>query len=151
MRNVEIGELLRQLTEAITGRARVPVMLNIEGSCELPPDVKVSFYHIAQDALNNVAKHARAASTRVDLFCTPDKMELLVKDDGRGFVLGEVTAEHLGLTIMRERAESIGAAIEIQSQLEQGTEVRVTWPAGVSDSRLTATPFSAKNRNEEIS
>lgn len=125
---VELSELLRQLTEAITGRARMPITLDIEGNSLLPPDVKVAFYHIAQEALNNVAKHARATHAAVRLVRNGDGAELTVRDDGRGFVLDKVTPEHLGLSIMHERAEAIGAQLQVESQLEGGTQVTIRWP-----------------------
>ncbi len=125
---VEIGELLRQLTEATTGRTRAPVTLSLVGGCQPPPDVKIAFYHIAQEALNNVAKHARASRTTVHLQCQNDHFSLTVSDDGSGFVLSEVTPEHLGLTIMRERAEDIGASLHIESSVDEGTTISVAWP-----------------------
>ena len=64
---VSIEELLRQLTEAARGRARIPIELQVQVTAPLPPDVKVAFYYIAQEALNNVAKHARAGSAYVNL------------------------------------------------------------------------------------
>ncbi len=125
--DVEIDELLRQLTEGIMGRARMPIALSIEGDGGLPPDVKVAYYHVAQEALNNVAKHARATQAQVRLQGDPDQVTLTISDDGRGFVLDEVTSEHLGLGIMRERAEDIDATLEIKSQVGVGTEVTITW------------------------
>lgn len=126
---VELGELLRQLTEAITGRARVPITLEVEGDTLVPPDVKVAFYHVAQEALNNVAKHARASHASLRLVRDGDRAELTVCDDGRGFVLDKVTPEHLGLSIMHERAEAIGAQLQVESHLDGGTQVTIRWPA----------------------
>jgi PAS domain S-box-containing protein len=132
---VEIGELLRQLTEAVTGRARVPISLQTDEACDLPPDVKIAFYHVAQEALNNVAKHARASRPTVTLTCNGPQTCLQVQDDGRGFVIQEVTAEHLGLTIMHERAEGIGARLEIHSEVGKGTKVSIQWPADDTESK----------------
>ena len=87
----------------------------------------IAFYHIAQEALNNVAKHARAGNAAVTLKRRPDRAHLTVKDDGRGFVIDKVTPEHLGLTIMHERAEAIGARLEIESRIGHGTTVTVAW------------------------
>jgi signal transduction histidine kinase len=126
---VELSELLRQLTEATTGRTRAPITLSLEGNCQPPPDVKIAFYHIAQEALNNVAKHARAGHSSVHLRCDNDHFQLTVGDDGRGFILSEVTPEHLGLTIMRERAEDIGASLHIESSLDEGTVISIAWPS----------------------
>ena len=126
---VELSELLRQLTEAITGRARIPIDLVIESAQSLPPDVKVAFYHVAQEALNNVAKHSRATHVTLTLNCQADHARLSVRDDGRGFIIERVTPEHLGLTIMHERSEAIGARLQIDSRLDKGTEITIHWPS----------------------
>ncbi|NOZ28570.1 MAG: GAF domain-containing protein [Chloroflexi bacterium] len=122
-----LGDLLRQLAEATTGRARVPVSVAIDGACTLPPDVQVALYRIAQEALNNVAKHADASRAEVALRCSPGQVKLSVRDDGRGFHVGETAPDHLGLSIMRERAEAIGARLEVKSKIGRGTEVAVVW------------------------
>ena len=124
-----LGDLLKQLAEAITGRARLPVSLAIEGQASLPPDVQVALYRIAQEALNNVAKHSGASQAFVNLTLAPGFAQLSVRDDGRGFEAALVSADHLGLGIMRERAEAIGACLHLSSQPGQGTQVSLTWPA----------------------
>lgn len=135
-----IIDLLRQLGEATTGRARLPV--SVEVDCPQPPpaEVRVALYRIAQEALNNVAKHASASRAAISLRCVPghdrpnngptkpvEWLELRICDDGRGFQSGPISSEHLGLNIMRERAETIGAKLSIQSRPGRGTEIRVTW------------------------
>jgi signal transduction histidine kinase len=139
--DAELGDLLRQLAEATTGRARVPVGLQIEGPCsQLPVDVKVALYRIAQEALNNVAKHSGASQATVRLCCgslsvLPTRggeerggaVELHVADDGRGFDVNAIPPDHLGVGIMRERAEAIGAELAIASEPGCGTEVSVVW------------------------
>lgn len=127
---VQLSELLRQLAGATTGRTRVPIDLEMKGAGPLPADVKVAFYHIAQEALNNIAKHARATRASVIFKRTPDRGQLTIKDNGRGFIIEKVTPEHLGLTIMNERAEAIGARLEIESRLGHGTVVTVAWKRG---------------------
>jgi signal transduction histidine kinase len=135
----ELGDLLRQLAESITGRARVPVTLAMEGQRPLPLDVKVALYRIAHEALNNVAKHAGASQTTVSLRYTPPfppdfggeqrgGVELHVSDDGRGFDPEGIAPESLGLGIMHERAEAIGATLTVESEIGRGTEVMVVWP-----------------------
>lgn len=129
LKDVEIDELLRQLTEAARGRARIPVSLSCSGKSPLPPDVKVAFYNVAQEALNNVAKHARAHQVHVTLVRHDGCARLVVSDDGVGFAIQEVTAEHLGLTIMQERSEGIGAKLTIQSTHNAGTLIALDWCA----------------------
>jgi signal transduction histidine kinase len=125
--DAELGDLLRQLAESITGRARVPVTLKVEGKCALPPEVKVAVYRIAQEALNNVAKHSGASHATVSLHGEPQSVKLRISDDGRGFDPSYVPPDHLGLGIMRERAEAVGATLRIESQPGQGTQVEVAW------------------------
>lgn len=124
---VSMEELLRQLTEAARGRTRIPIELRIVSDGELPPDVKVACYYVAQEALNNVAKHARAQSAEVSFLCSAEQVRLCVYDDGQGFDLKAVTPEHMGLAIMRERAESIGATLTIESTVNAGTSVTLLW------------------------
>ncbi len=125
---VGVGELLRQLTEAITGRARVPITLTVDGQPQLQPDVQIALYRIAQEALNNVARHANASQAAVYLHCRADEIELRISDNGQGFDPSCVALEHLGLSIMRERAEAIGATLRVESQPGSGAQVIVIWP-----------------------
>jgi nitrate/nitrite-specific signal transduction histidine kinase len=60
-------------------------------------------------------------------------MNLFIKDDGLGFDLGSITPEHLGIAIMHERANSIGASLKIESQLGQGTTVELGWRSARED------------------
>jgi len=129
LEEAELIDLMRQLAESVTGRARVRVTLDLGPECPLPPEVKVALYRIAQEALNNVAKHAEADRATVRLHCRPEWVELDISDDGRGFTPGHVSVDNLGLGIMRERASAIGAELTIESQEGQGTQVSVRWSA----------------------
>jgi signal transduction histidine kinase/ligand-binding sensor domain-containing protein len=133
-----LGDLLDQLAEAVSGRKDMAVTVTAEGECTLPPDVHVALYRIAQEALNNVAKHARASQVEISLRCIPPApqacplraeggVELRVSDDGRGFDLDCVPSDRLGLGIIRERAQAIGATLEIESEPGRGTQIRVKW------------------------
>ena len=126
-------DLLRQLTEAITGRTRVPITLEIAGRCQPPSDVQIALYRITQEALYNVAKHAQASQATVTLRCVPNRIDLQVSDNGRGFSWQGISPDHLGLSIMRERADEIGALLEIDSRLGQGTRVDIVWRADGAD------------------
>jgi PAS domain S-box-containing protein len=119
--------LLHQLTEAMTGRTRIPVTTQVTGDCSLPTEVQIALYRIAQEALNNITKHARATMATIDLHCQPGYARLHISDDGRGFDPQGVQPGQLGLDIMRERAQSIGAILRIESQPNQGTRVLAEW------------------------
>jgi two-component system nitrate/nitrite sensor histidine kinase NarX len=127
-----MGELLGHLAEAFVGRARVPVEQDVRADVALPPDVQVAFYRIAQEALNNVAKHAEATRVVLRFASTPAGAELRIADDGRGFLPGAGPPGHFGLGIMGERARAIGAALRVESQPGQGTVVTATWAAGAT-------------------
>jgi signal transduction histidine kinase len=124
-----LGDLLRQLVEATIGHARLPVSLTVEGQRLLPSDVQVALYRIAQEALNNVVKHARAGRAAVSLVYRADGVELCVRDDGQGFDPSQRPPGHLGVGIMGDRAAAVGAGLAIASQPGQGTTVTATWPA----------------------
>ena len=123
----EVNELFRHLCDAFAGRALVSVQCSLEGECDLPADIKIAFYRIAQEALNNVAKHAQASEVRMSLRCQPEQVLMEIHDDGRGFEMDSVPPDHLGLGIMKERADKIGAELAINSDPETGTFVRVRW------------------------
>jgi PAS domain S-box-containing protein len=120
---VPLPTLLRQLTEALTGRSRMNIELSAEGEFKLPPDVQVGLYRLAQEALNNVVKHAKASQAVVTLRCSEETTRLTVADNGIGFDPSTVTADHLGLKIMRERAEAIGAKLSLYSESGEGTQI----------------------------
>jgi signal transduction histidine kinase/ligand-binding sensor domain-containing protein len=136
LEEADLNDLLGQLAEATSGRGGVSVETDLESNCNLPPDVHVALYRIAQEALNNIAKHARAQRAVVRLRCrpsAPDRAQstasatLSISDDGRGFDLDGIPPGRLGLGIMRERAEAVGARFEIESEPEEGTRVSVLW------------------------
>jgi len=123
----ELGDLLQELGESITGRARVPVSVNVEGACEVYSRVKIAFYRIAQEALNNVAKHAGQCQAEIRLYCRPEWIEISISDNGCGFDLQNIPSDSLGIGIMRERADVIGAELEVTSTQGVGTKIKVHW------------------------
>ncbi len=77
LERADIKSLLTQLADAFIGRVRVPVSLVIQGDCELTHEVKIVFYRVAQEALNNIAKHSGARQVELHLECQPGQMSLL--------------------------------------------------------------------------
>lgn len=125
--------LLPRLAEVIIGRNATAVSVTVTGDHYLPPDVQVAFYRIAQEALNNIAKHAGARHVSLALIGEPQRARLAVIDDGRGFDPQQTPPHSLGLTIMRERAARIGAQLRVESVIGEGAAVTVVWPAEASD------------------
>lgn len=99
----------------------------------LPADQQVQLLHVVQEALSNVRKHAGAQRVKLLVEQQP-QFSIEVQDDGRGFDAegGGPDDSHVGLRIMRERAERIGAVVDIQSQPGGGTRVRVALPQALA-------------------
>ncbi|MDM4767318.1 type IV pili methyl-accepting chemotaxis transducer N-terminal domain-containing protein [Pelomonas sp. SE-A7] len=100
-----------------------------EAGLPLPPDQQVQVLHIVQEALSNVRKHAEADHVRLRVESSP-RWLFEVQDNGRGFALSEAEAAttHVGLQIMRERADRIGASLSIETPPEGGTRVSLLLP-----------------------
>ena len=133
LENAVLGDLLHQLVDGIQGRTLLDVSLQIQGQSEFPTQVKKNLFRIAQEALNNVVKHARAQHVELTLNQDLDKITLWISDDGQGFEEGSVDGGHLGLQIMNERANNIGADLTISSRSGHGTEIVVIWPGAGSE------------------
>jgi nitrate/nitrite-specific signal transduction histidine kinase len=129
----DLKTLLTQLADAFVGRVRVPVNLVVRGECELSHEVKLAFYRVAQETLNNIAKHSGARHVEVLLECRPGHLDLRIDDDGLGFEVDAVRPGHMGIGIMRERAASVGAVLKVESQPGQGTTVELAWRSAKED------------------
>lgn len=122
-------EVLARETQR-SGNLRIDFKLEGEPR-RLPPSTELAFYRMTQEALHNVVRHAQARSCTVELRFTPEEICLQVEDDGRGFFPPDTPADlaphgHFGLLGLHERAELIGAALEIDSAEGQGTCIRIT-------------------------
>lgn len=97
----------------------------------LPPAQQVALLRIAQEALHNALRHAKADSVRVSLTGTPEGGAVLcVVDDGVGFDVGQARVRGLGLRSMRDRARSVRGSVRLSSTTGEGTRVRVEVPGG---------------------
>ncbi len=115
-----------------TGQAAgIPVAFNCQGDeRRLEPAVELALYRIAQEALNNVARHARASRAALEISFTAESVSLEVSDNGQGFSAPATPAEfapggHYGLLGIHERAELIGARLEIKSTPGRGTQLSI--------------------------
>lgn len=122
-----LPRLLEQLVAAAEGRLLIDVAFSVSGVVDLPPDLTVALYRIAQEAVNNVERHAGATAAWVRLKAGDHGGRLVVGDDGKGFAPGPAAPGHLGLDIMRERAEAAGLVLDVTSAVGGGTVVTVEW------------------------
>jgi len=91
---------------------------------DLPEMNAMSLFHICQEALANVAKHANASKVTIDLWTTADRVLLEVSDDGQGFEIGKTnkTVGH-GLANMQTRVQNVGGDVDITSEPDEGTSI----------------------------
>jgi signal transduction histidine kinase len=97
----------------------------------VPDDVAVAVYRIAQEALNNTARHAHASSASISFNADEHSYRLVISDDGCGLQSGRMPARGLGLITMRERAETLGGEFVTDCRAGKGCTIRVTWPTSV--------------------
>jgi signal transduction histidine kinase len=110
-------------------RHEIPVNTTLGEETDLPLETKETLYRIAQEALHNTVKHARASRADLKLVCDARGIVLEVSDDGAGFDPGEDFSGHLGLKSMRERAARLGGTLQVESAPGEGTSIRVRIPA----------------------
>jgi PAS domain S-box-containing protein len=121
------SDLIKQLSDAVIGRARIPVNLVVEGDNVLPPEIKVAFYRIAQECLNNIVKYARASRINIAIQLDLSEAHMEIIDNGIGFDQSSIKPTSLGMHIMHDRAQAIHASLEITSTPGNGTQVRLNW------------------------
>jgi two-component system NarL family sensor kinase len=124
-----LSEAINALVERWEAETGIAVRYRaVNGSRPLPPSVEAALYRICQEALTNVARHAGAERAAVRLVATPDRVRLVVEDDGRGFDASEVPEDRHGIVGMRERAEVLGGTLEVRSGPGEGTRIEATVP-----------------------
>ncbi|MEM7029057.1 MAG: GAF domain-containing protein [Chloroflexota bacterium] len=123
---------IQQRLDAVEGRSGIQTRLLVEDDVRLPALIEEELYYIAQEALNNVIKHAAASRVTVQLMVKSDQpghpqIELTIQDDGCGFDLTAAKKSGgLGLVSMEKRINHIGGMLTIQAELDKGTTVRAT-------------------------
>ncbi len=127
----DLGEALAAAVEKLAGAGGKRLELRVSGRPRpLPLQVTEHLLRIAQEAVANALRHARAGHILIELAFAGDRVTLRVRDDGSGFRPGRRNGgRHLGLIHMAERAEQLAARLAIRSAPGRGTEVEVEAPA----------------------
>ena len=127
LENTLMTELLQQLVDGFSGRSMAEIDLSISGENPLPYEIRVTFFRLVQAAFSNIIKHARAGHVQVSYDSQTNGTRIIIEDDGQGFDPTSTSTGQHGLSIMRERANSINAEMNIVSEIGDGTKVEVFW------------------------
>lgn len=134
----DIEPALRTTLQKFEHQTGLKTHLSLEGhGLPLPPDVQIQVLHVVQESLSNIRKHAAATEVWVTVQQEP-RWQFVVQDNGCGFdPQGQARGEtHVGLHIMSERAQRIGAELAVQSRSGEGTAVTLTLPPRVAPEHL---------------
>ena len=132
---VEAGglmETVRRFADQLETVWGANIVVSDDLETEPPISVALAAYQIVQEAMVNALKHARSEEIRVRISQDDGNIVVVVEDDGAGFeVTQDKGEEHVGMVLMRERAEGVGGTVEINSTLGRGTSVAAILPAGM--------------------
>jgi two-component system sensor histidine kinase UhpB len=123
---------LEMLARETSHHIKIPIHFKSQGNeRRFKPEVELTLYRMAQEALSNVARHSGASQASIRVEFDPQTVTLIITDDGQGFLVPENPAEfapsgHYGLLGMQERADLIGANLEIHSAPQEGTRLVIT-------------------------
>lgn len=124
-----LGPALAEYVKAVGSKEGWEVVAEIDPAARPDPSRAANLFRVAQEALNNISKHAGARTVWVTLVETEEGLLLRIKDDGRGFdARASVRPTSVGLVGMRERVTALGGTLRVHSAVDEGTEVAVTMP-----------------------
>jgi two-component system, NarL family, sensor histidine kinase LiaS len=127
---------LREYAFEWESRNEIAVNLSIRDGCPLPLDQEQAIYRIIQESLANIARHSQASRVDVSLAYSPECVEVVVADNGRGFDVNQ-RVRGMGLRSIRDRVGSIRGSLQIQSEPGQGTRVSIQLPVRNESKRKT--------------
>lgn len=126
----DLGAGVADYVKTFGERIQRPIHFEQSGAAaRLSPDAQLAVFRVLQECLSNAARHAEASRIDVRLSCTPERVELSVKDDGKGFDPTAPRQGHYGLLNLRERARKIGGEVLIESSSGAGTRITLSVPA----------------------
>ena len=127
----DLSTALAELAASVQSRNRLPVQFHASGSARpLPVRIEAGLFRIAQEALANVVSHAGARQAKLQLLILPERVTLMIEDDGRGFDTSQIPSGRFGLSGMNERAKLLGGSLKLHSSKGEGTRIEVTIPMG---------------------
>ncbi len=139
-----LAQQLRTLTDDLVAGG-LHAELSVEGVGDCDHAVKRELVAIAAEAIENVRRHSRADRVGVSCIGTADTITLDIRDDGVGFDVGHTPQGHFGVVGMRERAEAIGAVLELSSTPGNGTSLLVTTPRSIDGGSINGSSINGGN------
>ena len=122
-----LTQAIKNMVSSAADRAGFKVEFHLEKELDmLPEDITHCLYRCAQEAIENILRHANAKKVIVNLMAEGDEVVFSIHDNGKGFDPQKLDKEHLGIRGMRERVEILGGTLVIESAKKSGTEIKVT-------------------------
>jgi PAS domain S-box-containing protein len=124
----DLIEALRRMTQhhlAEVSGTQVVLEEHLSAELAIPATARSHLYRIAQEALNNAIRHAKAQAVKMELIVTPRVVRLTISDDGKGFTARAERSVGMGLKTMQNRATAIGASLTIRTESEAGTSITI--------------------------
>ena len=121
---------LRQFIDGFTEQTGWQTAVTLDESAPLPPRLEPVIFRLVQESLNNIAKHAEASRVWVTLARENGRIQLTIRDDGKGFAPPEVNGSGLGLRQMADRVTAVGGQFYVGSQPDQGAIITAEIPVG---------------------
>jgi len=145
LEHVGLVPALMGLCQEVSKEYKIQVEFTDRGvSSEIPKDVALCLFRVAQEALGNVAKHSRAKRAQAELYGTNNDIRLRIVDAGVGFDTALQNAEvGIGLVSMRERLRLVGGRLSVQSAAMRGTEILAEVPLSIPVSEAHARTMTA--------
>ena len=123
------GRTLTEALQLLVDQFEIPVDLMITGANRpLSPRVEIGLYRIAQEALTNIGSHAEASKAWLEIMMSPEKVRLVVSDNGLGFDPEQIPQNRYGLVGMNERVKLLHGRLQVESSPGQGTRLELTIP-----------------------
>lgn len=123
-----LAEAIKKLVDELARKHGFELWLNFGENRALPPRIESGLYRITQEALTNITRHAQARRVKVSLMTLPDRVELAIDDDGRGFDPETINEGRFGLIGVNERVRLLGGTLELCSAPGEGTRLEVVVP-----------------------
>ncbi len=125
--SVGLIRAIRHRLKAVEERAGVSHHFSVSGDIKIPKQIEEALYFVVQEALNNALKHAKSSFIEVSIDQSNSELVIIVRDEGCGFDPNNLDEGGLGLISMQERIHQINGELDILSELDQGTSIKIRW------------------------